>query len=362
MPLAPIGLVGSGNPTAAHLALMRDVEDRRRLVVVQPRREAGAVVRVVDQLLAADVADALDAAAVDLAAQAVRVNHRADVGHADEIDDGPDAGLDVDLDFGERGHEAVGLAVARQVVARHAHQPAALVRGRRRLGHGVDFLRHFGAVVDAAELDRALRPPCAHVIAQAAALADHTLRVGVVVVRRAAHVLRGNLLQLLLEVHARRVVRAGVRVGRLAAGLDRDPRQALRRVAPDHFAVLPRHVDHFGDHARGVAERLRAEVADALVDFELAVGPQDAEAVDADRAGGVGAGADGRRRVTLLPVRWPLFALRASQLNISAPLSSALLDEAAGQLVARTSRPACSAARGRTAAWPSGAFILRIAT
>ena len=55
---------------------------------------------------------------------------------------------------------------------------------------------------------------------QAAALADDALRAGVVAFRRAALGLRGNFLQLLLEVLARREVRAGVRIGRLAAGLD----------------------------------------------------------------------------------------------------------------------------------------------
>src|SRR5688572_17985650 len=254
------------------------------------RRQPGAVMRVVDQLLAPHVTDALNAAAQDLPAQTVRVDHGADIGDADEVDDRPHAGLDVDFDFGERRHEAVSLAVTWQVVSRNAHQPAALVRGRSGLGHRVDFLRHFAAVVNAAERDRALRRllPRQH---HAAALADDAALVGVVAGRAAAKILGSNLGELLLEVHARRVVRAGMRIRRLAAGLNRRPWQSLRRVAPDNFGLLPREARDLADHARGVERRERTEIADALVDFELAVRSKDAETVDADRTGGVGADA-----------------------------------------------------------------------
>ena len=96
-------------------------------------------------------------AAEDLAAEAARVHHGADVGHREVVDDAVDAGLDVHFDFGEAGDERVGLAVARQVVARHAHQAQAGERRRRGLGHRVDVLRQLVAVELAAALDGALR-------------------------------------------------------------------------------------------------------------------------------------------------------------------------------------------------------------
>ena len=70
MPLAPTGLPGPAVRPPPIASSDRDIENRRRLVVVQPIGERRAVVRVVDQLLAAHVAEALDAAAVDLSAEA----------------------------------------------------------------------------------------------------------------------------------------------------------------------------------------------------------------------------------------------------------------------------------------------------
>ena len=124
MPFAPdrVRRIGQFDRRPPHRLLDGNVENRRRLVVVQPIGERGAVVRVVDQLLAAHVAEALHGAAVDLPAERVRVHHGADVGHREVVDDPVDAGLDVHFDLDERRLERVGLPVARQVVARHAHQ------------------------------------------------------------------------------------------------------------------------------------------------------------------------------------------------------------------------------------------------
>ena len=104
---------------------LRDVEDRQRLVVVEAPRQRQAVVRVVDQLLIQRVRDAEAAAAVDLRDQAARVDDRADVADAEEVDELHDAGLDVDFHFGEAGDERIGVAVARIDVLRDAHQAEA---------------------------------------------------------------------------------------------------------------------------------------------------------------------------------------------------------------------------------------------
>ena len=80
-------------------------------------RQRHAVVLVVDPLLADRVADAEHRAAEHLAAEAARVNHGADVGDRQVVEDVILAGLDVDFDFGEAGDEGLRLAVARVVVA-----------------------------------------------------------------------------------------------------------------------------------------------------------------------------------------------------------------------------------------------------
>ena len=86
-------------------------------------RQRDAVVLVVDPLLADRVADAQHRAAENLPAEAARVNHRADVGDGEVIEDVVLAGLDVDFDFGEPGDEGARLAVARVVVL--ARRPSA---------------------------------------------------------------------------------------------------------------------------------------------------------------------------------------------------------------------------------------------
>jgi hypothetical protein len=170
-----------------------------------------------------------------------------------------------------------------------------------------------------------------------------------------------DLGQLLLEVHARRVVRAGVSVSRLAAGLIDDhgrPFDVLPQMTSQFSHGTPAY---FGDHARRVAERLRAEIADALVDFQLAIRPQ------ARR---------GRRRRsirlctrplrsrsprTLLPGALAAVGLARFPTEQLGALIERFLDEAAGQLVARASRRRVR--RNETEERLAfGAFILRIAT
>ena len=101
-------------------------------------------------------------------------------------------------------------------------------------------------------------------------------------IRVAAVRLRGDLLQLLDGIRARRVRRARVRVRRLAAARHAAPRQVLAGVSPGEVDLLPRHADHFGRDAVAIAHRLGAEVADARLDGHAAVRLDDEQAVVAD--------------------------------------------------------------------------------
>src|SRR5262249_23270709 len=80
------------------------------------------------------------------------------------------------------------------------------------------------------------------------------------------------------------------------------PRQVLASVAEHHVDLVPRHVQHFGDDAVHVEDRMSAEVADARLDLEAAVRLDDEQAVEADRSTGVRADrdADAARFVPLL--------------------------------------------------------------
>ena len=71
------------------------------------RASATPVLLVVDPLLTDRVTDAEHRATEDLPAEGARVNDRADVGDGEVVEDLVLAGLDVDLDFGEPGHEGV---------------------------------------------------------------------------------------------------------------------------------------------------------------------------------------------------------------------------------------------------------------
>ena len=88
----------------------------------------------------------------------------------------------------------------------------------------------------------------------------------VVVGRRAAQHLRGDVEQLFLQVHRRDIV--GARLGRCgeAAGLRAVPWQAEPAVAALDDHVLPRDVQQIRRHARRCRMRVGAEIADAGVD------------------------------------------------------------------------------------------------
>ncbi len=75
-----------------------------------------------------------------------------------------------------------------------------------------------------------------------------------------------------------------MRMNRLAAAGHAAPRKMLRRVAPGHVRLFPRHPDHLGGNALAVDHRLGAEVADAGVHVHVAVGLDDEQAVESGRA------------------------------------------------------------------------------
>src|SRR5262245_27995035 len=74
---------------------------------------------------------------------------------------------------------------------------------------------------------------------------------------------------------------------RLAANRHRGPGDIFRRAAPVDDDLLPRHRQHVGRDARKVDARVRAEVADARLYVQLAVGPDRHEPVEPNRAGAV---------------------------------------------------------------------------
>ena len=105
-----------------------------------------------------------------------------------------------------------------------------------------------------------------------------------VLLRASAKRAGGDLLNLLDGVSRRCVRGARVRVDRLAAAGHAAPGQVLARVAPDHVALLPGHVEHLGRDALHIAERLGAEVADARVQAKPAIGQQHEQAIETGRA------------------------------------------------------------------------------
>ena len=158
---------------------------------------------------------------------------------------------------------------------------------RRGLRDGVNVGRQLVTVERAAERDRARRGLRVGQAARRIALPEHALVADRVVVRRAAEILRRDLLQLLLRVHRAGMIRPRHRMRRLAADRQAGPRQALAGVAPVDDDLLPRHLEHVGRDAREIDHRVRAEIADAGLHVQLAVRTDRHQAVEADRSGAV---------------------------------------------------------------------------
>ncbi len=130
----------------------------------------------------------------------------------------------------------------------------------------MDVPRQLVAVVLSTELDRPLRglrvcQPARRVVAAIDALVAER-----VILRLAAEILCGDLLQLQPRIGRAREVRARHRVRRLAADRHRGPRNVLRRAAPVDDHLLPGHGERLGGDAREIQARMRAEIADAGLD------------------------------------------------------------------------------------------------
>ena len=126
MPREPTGVSGSGMFQRVPLHVLRRIEDRRRLVLIEAPGERHAVVLVVDPLLA-------DARGAMPSIERPRIwpprlrgcMHRADVGDAEVVEQLVLAGFDVDLDLGEAGDERERLsAVAGSCRAPRPSAPA----------------------------------------------------------------------------------------------------------------------------------------------------------------------------------------------------------------------------------------------
>ena len=112
-PLAPSGLnlVGTGLLFDLHV---RDHLGARHGVVDEARGQELAALAVLDHLLHQDLAEALGDAAMDLALEPDRVDHRADIvdhGVAIDVDV---AGLGIDLDLADMAAVGIGVLLGRR--------------------------------------------------------------------------------------------------------------------------------------------------------------------------------------------------------------------------------------------------------
>ena len=204
-----------------------------------------------------------------------------------------------------------------------AHQAEAGERRRRLLRHRMDVGRQLVAVERAAERDRALRRLRVGQAARRIVAAVHALAGQRVVLRLAAEILRGDLLQLQPRVGRARQIRARHRVRRLAADRHRRPRNVLGGAAPVDDDLVPRH------RQRRRRRRARDRCTSACR------GCRRPTARTACRPAGSSSGRRSRssrsraarrrrrRRAPSMPSRLPERALRSSQLNSAAPRSSA---------------------------------------
>ena len=288
-------------------------------------------------------------AAVDLAVQAARVDDGADVADAEIVDERDLAGLDVDLDFREADDERVGVAVARVVVLGDAHQAEAGQRGRRRLGDRVDVLGHLVAVELAAELDRAAAPPARRSARGRDCRGDRRARCRA---RSRRAMPPRSLAAISCSFRFASIAPAWfARVIACVVWLPTE-RQVQGRpllVSPQMTSTFSHGMSRTSAATRAqVDHRMRAEVADAGLHVQLAVGPDRHQAVEADRPGAVRADGDADAAHLRCRCRCPRAPCARPSLKSSAPRSSASFTNA---LV--TWRPlAVRAAAGRRAPCP----------
>src|SRR5271167_3176009 len=254
-----------------------------RLVLVKARREHGAVVRVVHPLLANRMSNPQNGPSKDLTAKRAGMNYRAYVGIGEEIHDVILACFDVDLDLGKAGNVRKCRAVPRVIVLGGCHQTLSR---KRRYGCLREFMEVGGcfmAIVDATQLNGVLRGfRQSH--AGASTLTEYALVGDIVSLWLAAEFLRRDFLELLLGVHRGRVRRACHCVGRLAAAGNASERQVVRRVAPCNVALLPRNSQNLGACTVNVDHRFRPQVADSRLEGYSAIGLDDQNPIETDRA------------------------------------------------------------------------------
>ena len=107
------------------------------------------------------------------------------------------------------------------------------------------------------------------------------LTVNIVVVRLAAHRIRGNQFHFAECIHRRNIVRPRVSERCDTSRLVRIPRQVFLAVAVVNDAILPLAFQNFGSRTRRGRIRVSAEVADAGVNMQFAVCRDSYQAVEA---------------------------------------------------------------------------------
>src|SRR5882724_3710395 len=254
-----------------------------RPVVVEPLGNHFAIMGVEDPLLADRVANAQRRPAEYLAAERMWMDHRADVRVGKKIHNIVLAGFDIDFDLGEARHIGMGHAVAGVVVPGGSHEALTGQRCYRRLSETVDVGGRDVAIINAAQLNRALSG-LRECHAGSAPLSKNTLIGDLVILGPAAETLRCDLLEFLPGIHRRRMRRARHRVRCLAAAGDTRKRNVLRRVTPNHIALFPGDTENFRTRAVHVNHGLRSKIADSGLEADPAIGRDDQKSVEPDGA------------------------------------------------------------------------------
>src|SRR5208337_3181531 len=219
------------------------------------------------------------------------MNHRPDITGGEKIHDGVLASLDVDFDLGETGNIGKCIPVARIVIFCRRYQALARDRRDRCLRQFVDVGRRFVAIVDAAEFNRIFRGLC-QTHARAAPLAKNPFVGDLILLWSSAELFGSDLLKLLLGVHRSSIRGPRHRVRGLAAAGNTSKWKVLCRVAPNDFAFFPRHAKNFCARAVNVDHRLGSQVADARLETDTAIWPDDEQPVEPNRAANVTAQRD----------------------------------------------------------------------
>src|ERR1035437_1694129 len=263
-----------------------NIQNRRRLALIEPRGKHHAVVRIEHPFLTDRMADAQGRTAEHLAAKRTGVDHRPYIGGGEEIHDVVFAGFDIDFNLSEAGDVGKRGAVARIIVLGCRHQTLACQRRYGGLRQFVDIFGHLVAIVNASQFNRMLRG-LRQSHPGSAALAENTFVRDLVLFRFAAEFPGRDFLELLLGVHGRRIRRPRHRVGCLAAAGDAGKRKILRRAAPRHVAFLPWHAEDLGANAMYVNHRLCSQVADARLEVDPAIRLDNKKTIEPDRASNV---------------------------------------------------------------------------